>query len=395
MLLSFSSSSTLTDVTFSGNSAFNGGGMFLNNSSDPTLTNSILWGNSPEEIYFWEFDSASHSITISYSDIQGGEAGIVANDGTVYWEDGNIDADPLFCDAENGDLTIQSDSPLLGAGQDGANIGALGVGCEEPLSIVDNIIPNTYTLSSYPNPFNPTTTITFTIPEFGLTTITAYDLTGRELETLTNEVLSIGNYSINWNASSYPSGVYLIKMDSGQIIHSRKFQQVSGEFLDDLKHNPKTIDSKFKKYSSVVNNFLNEYLGKYPVNSINEKVLYEYKKWRKSYWKNKDTVEHTYTRNGKTIKSQRNYLKNKPVSLSTLHKEDVVLRQILEHARLSGDIDNNKVIKIKSESFKSSRRPSFTLDEWKKILKVSSYRCSNERLWKNKNNEPNKKFELK
>ena len=184
----------------------------------------------------------------------------------------------------------------------------------------------------------------------------------------------------------------LIKMDSGQIIHSRKFQQVSGEFLDDLKHNPKTIDSKFKKYSSVVNNFLNEYLGKYPVNSINEKVLYEYKKWRKSYWKNKDTVEHTYTRNGKTIKSQRNYLKNKPVSLSTLHKEDVVLRQILEHARLSGDIDNNKVIKIKSESFKSSRRPCFTLDEWKKILKVSSYRCSNERLWKNKNNEPNKKY---
>ncbi|SVE04794.1 uncharacterized protein METZ01_LOCUS457648, partial [marine metagenome] len=217
-----SSSPTFTNVTFSGNSATYGGGIFFLfnihsglDGSSPTLTNSILWGNSPEEIYFWEFDSASHSITISYSDIQGGEAGIVANDGTVYWEDGNIDADPLFCDAENGDLTIQSDSPLLGAGQDGANIGALGVGCEEPLSIVDNIIPNTYTLSSYPNPFNPTTTITFTIPEFGHTTIIAYDITGRQLETLTNEVLNMGNYSIDWNASSYPSGVYLIRMGSG------------------------------------------------------------------------------------------------------------------------------------------------------------------------------------
>ena len=127
---------TFTNVAFSGNSATYGGGiLFLSIHADqglgssPTLTNSILWGNSPEEIYFWEFDSAIHSITISYSDIQGGEAGIVTNDGTVYWEDGNIDADPLFCDAENGDFTVQSDSPVLGAGQDGADMGAYGVGC--------------------------------------------------------------------------------------------------------------------------------------------------------------------------------------------------------------------------------------------------------------------------
>ena len=133
------SNPTFTNVTFSGNSATYGGGiLFLYNihhdtqivGSSPTLTNSILWGNSPDEIYFWEFESAGHSITISYSDIQGGEAGIVANDGTVYWEDGNIDADPLFCDAENGDFTVESDSPVLGAGQDGADMGAYGVGCE-------------------------------------------------------------------------------------------------------------------------------------------------------------------------------------------------------------------------------------------------------------------------
>ena len=89
-------------------------------------------------------------------------------------------------------------------------------------NLVDNIIPNTYAFSSYPNPFNPTTTISFSIPKFGLTTITAYDITGRELETLTNEVLSIGNYSINWNASSYPSGVYLIRMDSRDFTQTQK-----------------------------------------------------------------------------------------------------------------------------------------------------------------------------
>jgi len=134
-----SSNPHFINVTFSGNSATYGGGiLFLYNihhsgqidGSNPNLANSILWGNSPDEIYFWEFESLGHSITISYSDIQGGEAGIVANDGTVYWEDGNIDAEPLFCDAQNGDFTVQSDSPVLGTGQDGADMGAYGVGCE-------------------------------------------------------------------------------------------------------------------------------------------------------------------------------------------------------------------------------------------------------------------------
>jgi hypothetical protein len=94
---------------------------------------------------------------------------------------------------------------------------------ENELSINEELIPINYNINTiYPNPFNPTTTISFSIPEFGLTTITAYDLTGRELETLTNEVLSIGNYSINWNASSYPSGVYLIRMDSGEFTQTKK-----------------------------------------------------------------------------------------------------------------------------------------------------------------------------
>ena len=77
-------------------------------------------------------------------------------------------------------------------------------------------------IQSYPNPFNPATTISFAIPEFGLTTITAYDINGRQLETLINEVLSVGYYSINWNASSYPSGVYLIRMVSGEFTQTQK-----------------------------------------------------------------------------------------------------------------------------------------------------------------------------
>jgi hypothetical protein len=93
----------------------------------------------------------------------------------------------------------------------------------EPLSLFNGFIPEDFSIRSiYPNPFNPTTTISFSIPEFGLTTITAYDINGRQLETLTNEILSIGNYSINWNASDYPSGVYLIRMESGEFTQTQK-----------------------------------------------------------------------------------------------------------------------------------------------------------------------------
>ena len=93
-----------------------GGGMYLIGSSSPPLTNSILWGNSPEEIYYSNVGE-ENSITITYSDIQGGEAEIVTNDnGTVYWLGGNIDADPLFTDPENRDFTLQADSPCIDAG---------------------------------------------------------------------------------------------------------------------------------------------------------------------------------------------------------------------------------------------------------------------------------------
>ena len=95
--------------------------------------------------------------------------------------------------------------------------------CDGQLTIEGNNISEDYSISSiYPNPFNPTTTISFSIPELGLTTITSHDINGRKLETLTNENLSIGNYSIDWNASSYPSGVYLIRMDSGDFTQTQK-----------------------------------------------------------------------------------------------------------------------------------------------------------------------------
>ena len=118
----YNSNSTFTNVTISGNTANSNAdeasGVMKLIGSNVIFTNSIIWGNSPEEIYFNNPNFADPStITINYSDIQGGEEGINTNDnGEVYWLEGNIDANPLFTDPDNGDLTLQEGSPCIDSG---------------------------------------------------------------------------------------------------------------------------------------------------------------------------------------------------------------------------------------------------------------------------------------
>ena len=70
-------------------------------------------------------------------------------------------------------------------------------------------IPNYYSLGqNYPNPFNPVTKITYTLPKTGNVLLKVYDILGREVTTLVNEVKQPGIYNVEFNASNYASGVY-------------------------------------------------------------------------------------------------------------------------------------------------------------------------------------------
>ncbi|NUN70169.1 MAG: T9SS type A sorting domain-containing protein, partial [Bacteroidetes bacterium] len=78
-------------------------------------------------------------------------------------------------------------------------------------------VPKVFALEqNYPNPFNPATTVGFTLENTGLTTLKIYDVVGREVATLVNEVLEAGVYhQKQFNAAGFSSGVYFARLQSG------------------------------------------------------------------------------------------------------------------------------------------------------------------------------------
>ena len=80
-----------------------------------------------------------------------------------------------------------------------------------------NQLPSEYGLGqNYPNPFNPSTTIEYSVPENNVSVkITVFDLLGREVETLVNEVKRAGNYKISFDGSKLASGMYFYKLQAG------------------------------------------------------------------------------------------------------------------------------------------------------------------------------------
>lgn len=77
-------------------------------------------------------------------------------------------------------------------------------------------------LQNYPNPFNPSTKIEFSIPVSSVVKVTVFDMLGRAVATLNNEMLPAGFHSVDFNASDLSSGVYLYTIEAGDFIQTKK-----------------------------------------------------------------------------------------------------------------------------------------------------------------------------
>ena len=189
-------------------------------------------------------DNPDRVITVAYSDeftlqqIQNGEW-------TAYsGQDGHSitvsDASTIFSNMATNDLHLLEDSPAIDAGTgtgapstdfDGNNRPsgpAFDIGAYEYLAGTGTVgnfpgKPSRFMLAqNFPNPFNPSTKINYSIPQFSNVNIKIFDILGNEIETLTNAEKPSGSYELTWNAAGMPSGVYFYKITAGDFIQTKK-----------------------------------------------------------------------------------------------------------------------------------------------------------------------------
>ena len=94
-------------------------------------------------------------------------------------------------------------------------------------SVKETVIPKEFSLAqNFPNPFNPTTSIEYSVPGNEYVSLKVFDILGNEVATLVNEQKAPGVYKIDFNASSLSSGIYFYKMQSGKFLKIKKLMLV-------------------------------------------------------------------------------------------------------------------------------------------------------------------------
>ncbi|MEO6694556.1 MAG: DNRLRE domain-containing protein [Ignavibacteria bacterium] len=91
------------------------------------------------------------------------------------------------------------------------------------IKTVSNEIPSQYVIyQNSPNPFNPVTNIKFDIPKKSFTRIEVFDILGRNVETLVNETIDAGSYSLSWSGDNFSSGEYFYRIVSDDFIETKR-----------------------------------------------------------------------------------------------------------------------------------------------------------------------------
>ncbi|HLA69354.1 MAG TPA: T9SS type A sorting domain-containing protein, partial [Bacteroidota bacterium] len=131
-------------------------------------------------------------------------------------------------------MVLRTNKNLFGVSSAGGKITVVGdggiilssVGPDIPVSVrlpEESLVPTSIMLhQNYPNPFNPTTVISYQLSVVSDVRLSVYDVLGHEMAVLVNEARPAGMYRLTWDASHFPSGMYLCRLIAGSSIITRK-----------------------------------------------------------------------------------------------------------------------------------------------------------------------------
>ena len=126
----------------------------------------------------------------------------------------------LHIDDENYDMKLYDEVILNNISEKEIRI---QIGGDFPLAYDSVGLPTHFSVSAaYPNPFNPIANLDYAIPKANNVKITVFNIKGQLIETLVDEYKSAGYYKIRWNAFNISSGIYFVKVESGQNVSTQK-----------------------------------------------------------------------------------------------------------------------------------------------------------------------------
>jgi hypothetical protein len=134
------------------------------------------------------------------------------------------------------DVTVGNPHVLLRTLDDGYLLAGYGLGADsgyafavrtgpeshEGMNPAFILHPSSFILSSNPNPFNGSTTLTFSVPQTTSLSMRVFDILGRQVGTITEGKFTAGQHSVSWNCETCSSGQYIIRLSSPETSLSRK-----------------------------------------------------------------------------------------------------------------------------------------------------------------------------
>ncbi len=235
------------NCTFADNFAPYGGGITVGPGSAAYLTNSILWGNSNQQIALVDYDTSGGSLYIDYCDMQYGFDSIRVDPySTLSWGDHNITGDPMFVDSGEEPYELSSSSPCIDTGTpdttgmnllpfdilgnirvwDGSGGGTaiidmgayefgapvyVGIGDDTPLISLERI-----SINVFPNPCRDHVSLELKLEENQIFDLGLYSLNGKVIKEIRGNTGKCCNYETRINLDDIPAGIYLIHVKTNK-----------------------------------------------------------------------------------------------------------------------------------------------------------------------------------